>query len=127
MLSAGPPFRQPVKTNGNFDLALQLMPNAKFKIVPFVATIAVTILFSLYLVLEPGTWLADLMDLTKISSYFKLCILTLALAGFACAWIAEKHIFRWITRLAGEMHNAIWPHRQKNRKQYKIILQDMRM
>lgn len=127
VLGAGPPFRQPVKNNSNSNLASQLTSNAKFITVPFVVTIAATILFSLYMLLDPGTWLADLMDLTRISIYFKLFILILALAGFVCAWVAEKHVFRWITRLVGEMHDTIWPQHRKIRKQYKKILQDMRV
>lgn len=127
MLSTGPPFRQPAKNNSMPNLYGQLVLIANFAKVPFVVTIILTLLFSSYLLLDPGTWVADLMDLTHTSLYYKGFILLLALAGFVCAWVAEKYWFRWIARMVDSIRNAVWPSRRKTRKEYKTILEDMRI
>lgn len=67
------------------------------------------------------------MQLTKMSVNFEVFVLLLALGGFACAWIAERRVFLWLARLLGKLHDKLWPHRRKKRKEYKRILEDMRM
>lgn len=67
------------------------------------------------------------MQLTKLSVNFEVFMLLLALGGFACAWIAERRVFLWLARLLGKLHDKLWPHRRKKRKEYKRILEEMRM
>lgn len=76
---------------------------------------------------DPGTWLSNLMQLTEMSFDFKVFLLVLALGGLACAWIAESRVFLWLARLLGMLHDKLWPHRCKKRKQYKRVLEEMRM
>lgn len=94
---------------------------------PFVVTIVAASLISSYMLLDPGAWLADLMELTPMPVDFKIFILVLALGGLACAWVAERRFFLLVARLIGKFHDAIWPHRRKKRKEYKIISHDMQI
>lgn len=95
--------------------------------VPFVVTVVATSLFSAYMLFDPGTWLADLMVLTPMSLDFKAFLLILAVGGFACSWIAERRVFLWLARVLGKVHAILWPHRRKKRKEYKLLLEEMRM
>ena len=95
--------------------------------VPFVVTVVAALLFSTYMLFDAGTWLVDLMVLTPMSVDFKMFLLVLALGGFACAWIAEKRVFLWVARFFGKLYDTLWPHRRKKRKEYKLLLEDMRM
>lgn len=108
--SIGPPFRQTMRNN-----------------LPFVVTVVATSLFSAYMLFDPGTWLADLMVLTPMSLNFKAFLLVLALGGFACSRIAERKAFLWLARVLGKIHDKLWPHRRKKRKEYKLLLEEMRM
>ncbi|MCJ1256606.1 hypothetical protein MMC24_004430 [Lignoscripta atroalba] len=110
VLSSGPPFRQSMTHN-----------------LPFVVTIVAALLFSAYMLLDPGVWLAKFMQLTEMSVNFKIFILILALGGFACAWVAERYIFLWLAGFLGRIHDKTWPQRRKKRKQYKVLLDQMRM
>ena len=94
---------------------------------PFVVTIVATTLFSVYMLFDPGAWLANLMQLTDLSIDFKFFMLVLALGNLVCAWIAERGIFIWLARLLGKLHDWLWPHRRKKRKEYKNLLGEMRM
>lgn len=69
----------------------------------------------------------NFMDLTLIPSGFKLFTLALAVGGFLMGWVAEKYIFLWTARIFGRIHDRIWPQRRKVRKQYKRLLEDMRI
>lgn len=110
VLSIGPPFRRSMQDN-----------------LPFVVTVVATTLFSVYMLFDPGVWLANLMQLTDLSIDFKFVLLVLALGGLACAWIAERVMFLWLARLLGKLHDTLWPHRRKKRKEYKRLLEEMRM
>ncbi|KAI4165799.1 MAG: hypothetical protein LQ342_000742 [Letrouitia transgressa] len=110
LLSAGPPFRQPMSNNG-----------------PFVVTVVVALLFSLYMLLDPNRWLTSLMQLTDMSLAFKVYILASALGGFAVALVAERYVFHWIARGVGVVRDMIRPHRRKKRKLYKQILEGLRI
>ena len=93
---------------------------------PFVVTIVVTLLFSVYMLLDPGAGLAEFMQLTFLSTNFKLFIVVLVTGGFVCAWIGERHIFPGLAKAAGSTHDWIWPQRRKKRKEYKLLLEKMR-
>ena len=100
---------------------------ADASVVPFVVTIVVALLFSVYMLVDPGIWLSDFMNLTELSLNFKVFILILALGSFTCAWIAERHALLWIAGLLGRAHDFLWPQRRKTRKEYKLLLERMRM
>ncbi|KAL6713089.1 hypothetical protein ACLMJK_009210 [Lecanora helva] len=109
VLSVGPPFRQTMRNN-----------------LPFVVTIVTTLLFAAYMLFDPGAWLVKIMQLTGMSTDFKAFLLVLAIGGFACAWIAERQVFLWVARILGKAHDTLWPHRKKKRKEYKLVLENMR-
>ena len=94
---------------------------------PFVVTLVVALLFSTYLLLDPARPLANFMQLTDIALNFKLFIIILALGGFACAWVAERRVFISVARMIGKAHDGLWPHRRKQRKQYKLLSEKMRI
>lgn len=94
---------------------------------PFVVTIVVALLFSSYMLFDPAEPFAKFMQLTRLSVDFKLFILVLALGGFACAWVFERRVFLLLARALGKIHDRLWPNRRKQRKKYKVILEEMRM
>ncbi len=94
---------------------------------PFVVTVAAALFFSLYMLLDPASWLITLMQLTNMSLEFKTFLLLLALGGFTVAWIAEKHMSIWVARLLGKTCVTGWPRFQKREKLYKVIIEDMRI
>jgi len=94
--------------------------------VPFVVTIVVALLFSSYMLFDPAESFAKFMQLTHMSVGFKLFVLVLAIGGFACAWIFERRVFLLLARAMGKIHDRLWPHWQKQRKKYKVLLEEMR-
>ncbi|KKZ63182.1 hypothetical protein EMCG_02478 [[Emmonsia] crescens] len=107
VLSVGRPFRQPMTSN-----------------VPFVVTIIVTFLFSTYMLFEPARWLFNFMQLTEMSTWFKVWIMALALVGFAIAWLGERQVFPRLARLVGRIHCWLHPDQAKQRRRYKILLEE---
>jgi cation-transporting P-type ATPase 13A2 len=108
VLSIGPPFRQSMTAN-----------------VPFVVTIVVTLLISLYMLLDPAKWLSDFMDLTEMSLNYELFLLVLAAVGFGVAYVAERYIFQVVAKYIGRLNKTLLRPSQKKRKQYKVILEEM--
>ncbi|MCJ1234491.1 hypothetical protein MMC14_002452 [Varicellaria rhodocarpa] len=108
VLSIGPPFRQSMTHN-----------------LPLVITIVVVLLFSVYLLIDPGIGLSSFMQLTKLSTGFKIFILIIAGGGFASAWISESRVFPWVARLLGWAHDRAWPQHRKKRKVYKQLIDNM--
>lgn len=107
VLNAGPPFRVGVEKNW-----------------PFVTTIAITLVVTLYMVLGPAHWLKKGMQLTKISWDFKLFLVTLGLIYLGVAWVGEYHVFQRLARVLGKLKQAATG-RRKKRKQYKVIREEM--
>ncbi|PSS02441.1 hypothetical protein BD289DRAFT_359689 [Coniella lustricola] len=107
VLNAGPPFRVAARKNW-----------------PFVATISVTLMITLYLVLSPTRWLKKGMQLTKISWDFKLFLIMLGLVYLGAAWTSEHYVFDRLARVIGKLRQATTG-RRKKRKQYKLIKDEM--
>lgn len=128
VLSVGPPFRRSMTHNCEFQIIASWgLRSLQSSTVPFVVTIVVALLFSSYMLIDPGIWLADFMQLTWMSMGFKIFVLILAMGGFAVAWAAEKWVSLWFAAVMGGMHDWLWPQRRKKRKQYKLLLERMRI
>lgn len=101
--------------------------DAKIRQVPFVVTTVAASLVSAYMLLDPGAWLAHIMQLTPMNFDFRIYILSLAVGGFACAWLAELRVFLLVARGVGRLHDTLRPHQRKKRKEYKMLLNEMRI
>ena len=77
------------------------------------------------MLLDPAAWLVDFMELTEMSLDFELFILLLATGGFFVAYVAERRMFPELARLVGRLKKSLLPSRQKRRKKYKEILEEM--
>jgi cation-transporting ATPase 13A2 len=95
--------------------------------VPFVVTITLAFFFSIYMLFDPSEGFAKFMQLTYLSTSFKLFILALSVGGFGLAWVSERNVFLWLAKLIGKTHDRIWPHRMKKRKEYKVLAEKMRI
>ncbi|KAK4983511.1 hypothetical protein LTR50_007185 [Elasticomyces elasticus] len=109
VLSVGPPFRQSMAHN-----------------LPFVVTMVVALAISSYILFDPAEWLYNLMELTWMSMKFRIFILVLAVGGFVCSYVAEKLLFPHLARWIGKAKER-WGGRKKKRKQYKTVLESMRI
>jgi cation-transporting ATPase 13A2 len=73
---------------------------------------------------DPSEWLADFMELTKMSWDFKCFILALGLGYIALAWTSEHYIFPRFAKYIGVLKT--WVSRTpKERKAYKTVLEQM--
>ncbi|KAK5061350.1 hypothetical protein LTR84_007892 [Exophiala bonariae] len=108
VLSVGPPFRQSMTAN-----------------VPFVVTLVVVLLMSLYMLLDPAKWLANFMDLTEMSLDYELFLLALATTGFAGAYLAERYFLPVLAKYVGKLKLYLRPSHPKKRKLYKLIAEDI--
>ncbi|KAI9714775.1 MAG: hypothetical protein M1820_000064 [Bogoriella megaspora] len=108
VLSVGPPFRRSMARN-----------------VQFVITTVVTLLISSYLLFDPAEGIRKFMDLTYLSTNFKVFLLILAIGWFACAYSAEKFLFPVMARWIGHVKAALRPKRRKKRKEYKVVIENM--
>ncbi|KAK2029441.1 ATPase [Colletotrichum zoysiae] len=109
VLNAGPPFREPALKNW-----------------PFMATIAVTLMITLYMILVPAHSVRHLMQLTKTSWDFKMFMILLGGVYLATAWASEKYIFQKLAWAVGYFKERVLK-RPKQRKAYKVILENMQM
>ncbi|KAI9826875.1 MAG: hypothetical protein M1832_005814 [Thelocarpon impressellum] len=112
VLSIGPPFRQSMTEN-----------------VPFVVTIAVALLLSTYLLLDPARPLQRFMQLTDMPLGFRISMLVLALAGFAGSWGGERFILPRLAKMIGRAKQRLQPKYRpaRRRKQYKLLQEEMRV
>ena len=93
---------------------------------PFVVTIVVTLLVASYMLFDPALWVCHLMQLTRMSMGFKVWLFALAVGSFGIAYIAERQFFPKLARLIGKLIRRLRPNKPKKRKQYKILLGDLR-
>ncbi|KAK5135917.1 hypothetical protein LTR08_004375 [Meristemomyces frigidus] len=108
VLSVGPPFRQSMAHN-----------------LPFVITLLVALAISSYMLFDPAPWLESLMELTWMSINFRIFVIALGVGYFACSYLAERQIFPRLSKWIGRFNQRVRG-RQKKRKEYKLILEDMR-
>ena len=110
VLSIGPPFRKSMAEN-----------------LPFVVTLVAACAFSLYMLLDASEGLMRFMQLTYLSLEFKGVIMALAAGGFTVAYFAERHLFLLLAKGVGRVHDRLWPSMRKKRKEYKVLLEEMRI
>jgi cation-transporting ATPase 13A3/4/5 len=108
VLSVGRPFRKPMRTN-----------------VPFLTVIVADLTFSGYMLFRPSTWIKQVMQLTYLSDAFATWLLGLVLGSFLFAWLAERKLFPQLARIIGRLQSLMRPGHQKQRRQYKTLLEDM--
>jgi cation-transporting P-type ATPase 13A2 len=126
VLNAGRPFRQRPIHNCRNPLGIPLRFLELTALTgPFIATIAVTLLITLYMVLFPSHWVMKQMQLTKISWDFKLLVVFLGLCYLAIAWFGEHYIFQRLAKFIGHAKQTLTK-RSKKRKEYKLIQEQMR-
>jgi cation-transporting ATPase 13A2 len=108
VLSVGKPYREPMGRN-----------------LPFLLTVFTTLAITAYMLFDPAPAVMRGMELTDMDVPFRLLILGLGLANFVVAWAAERVLFpgaaKWLGVLKEKMRG------KKKRKQYKVILESMRM
>ncbi|KAI9037383.1 putative P-type ATPase [Aspergillus affinis] len=109
VLSVGPPFRMPMKSNK-----------------PFMCVIAVDLIVSCYMLFKPSEWVSRIMQLTFLSDQFALWLLVLAVGAFSFSWVAECLLFPRLARALRRMYTFLRPHHQKQRRQYKLLLEEIR-
>ncbi|CBF77849.1 putative P-type ATPase [Aspergillus nidulans FGSC A4] len=108
VLSVGRPFRKSMRTN-----------------VPFLTVIVADLTFSGYMLFRPSTWIKQVMQLTYLSDAFATWLLGLVLGSFLFAWLAERKLFPQLARIIGRLQVLMRPGHQKQRRQYKTLLEDM--
>ena len=108
VLSVGKPFRDSMRNN-----------------LPFVITMGVALAISSYMLFDPAVWLYNLIQLTWISPLFKIFILVLALGGFIFMYLSERLVFPRLAKAIGKLKTR-WKRTPKRRKEYKVILEDLR-
>lgn len=108
VLNAGPPFRQ--RTAQNW---------------PFMATIALALMVTAYMVLAPAHWLRKTMQLTQMSWDYELFLVGLGIAFLVVAWAFERHLAMRLAKLVGRVQERV-SGTVKRRKEYKMIQERMR-
>lgn len=125
VLNAGRPFRQPALQNCKHPQPpFWSDPLADMKTGPFVATVTIVLLITTYMTSGPARWFQYLMQLTYMASDFKLFIMAMGVVYLGLAWVGENYIFHRLARLIGHAKQAITK-KNKTRKQYKVILEQM--
>ena len=87
----------------------------------------VAIAISTYMLFDPAPWLFDLMELTWMSMAFRGFIIALAVGGFSISYASERVLFPKLAKYIGIARTKLTPQHQKKRKEYKLILEGMRI
>lgn len=127
VLSVGKPFRQPMSRNCKYSSIITIRARSLTTPVPFVINVVAALFISTYMLLDPADWLYDLMDFTDISNNFKIFLLALGFGGFACSYAAEIYLFPALAKFVGKTKERLFPSLRKKRKEYKLILETMRI
>jgi cation-transporting P-type ATPase 13A2 len=122
LLSASPEdrtVRSPLLTDRQNYIKLTILG-------PFLATIGAALAITLYMVLGPAQPIKKLMELTKTRWDFQLFMILVGVLYLIVAWLSEKFLLPWLARHLGRARRAVTK-RPKKRKEYKEILDGMRM
>jgi cation-transporting ATPase 13A2 len=74
---------------------------------------------------DPSEWLAKFMQLTPMSWGFRSFILVLGIGYIAIAWTSEQYLLPRLAKCIGILKTAV-TRKPKQRKQYKLVLEEMR-
>ncbi|KAE8147364.1 putative P-type ATPase [Aspergillus avenaceus] len=110
VLSVGPPFRKSMRSNKSYILV-----------------VLVDLTISCYMLFKPSRWVTQVMQLTFISTGFALWLFALAIGSFALSWIAERSLFPRLAQILGRAFMFFGSGHGKQRRQYKVLLDKMRM
>lgn len=127
VLSVGKPFRQPMSRNCKCILVPLRYRQMLTVPVPFVVNVVAALFISTYMLLDPADWLYDLMDFTDLSNNFKIFLLALGVGGFACSYASELYVFPAMAKFVGKTKEHLFPSLRKKRKEYKLIMETMRI
>lgn len=87
--------------------------------------IAVDLMCTLYMLLGSSEWVTRVMQLTFLSSNFASWLLALAIGSFLLSLLAEKVFFPHLARGLGHVHTYLQTAHRKQRRQYKVLLDEM--
>lgn len=76
---------------------------------------------------RPSKWVVSVMQLTWMSNGFRGWLLALALGAFVLSWMAEGVVFPRLARIMGHARARLQPNYRKKRRQYKVLLEEMRL
>lgn len=76
---------------------------------------------------RPSKWVLNVMELTWMSDGFRSWLLALAFGAFALSWMAEVAVFPRLARMIGHARARLQPNYRKKRRQYKVLLEEMRL
>lgn len=108
ILTQGPPYRE-----------------SSLKNIPFVVDIVVSFLLSgLLMLVNPESWLGDLMQLTYLDKSFKMVIIFTAVLNFAILWLGDKFIFNYINKAYKRL---VYGRNKKSKKYYKRLFAEYRI
>jgi cation-transporting ATPase 13A2 len=110
VLSVGKPYREPMARN-----------------LPFISTIFVTLAITAYMLFDPSQAVAEWMELTYVDIPFRVFLLVLGLGNFVAAYVCERFVFVGMGKWIGVVMVWVNPGWRKERKQYKVIAEGMRM
>ncbi|KAE8132187.1 hypothetical protein BDV38DRAFT_261945 [Aspergillus pseudotamarii] len=108
VLSVGPPFREPMRSNR-----------------AFISVVVVDLIISCYMLFRPSRWVGQIMQLTFLSGNFAISLLALAVSSFIFSCIAERALFPSLARALGRAYGLLRPGHHKKRRQYKVLLEEM--
>ena len=93
--------------------------------VPFLLSIVVSLLCSCYMLFGPSGWVTRVMQLTFLSRGFASWLLALAIGSFLFAWLAERTFYPFLAKILGDAYIYLRPAYRKQRRQYKVLLDNM--
>ncbi|PLN75904.1 hypothetical protein BDW42DRAFT_179820 [Aspergillus taichungensis] len=110
VLSVGPPFRMPMRSN-----------------IPFVIVLLIDLALACFMLFTPSKWITRVMQLTFLSEGFACWLILLVMGSFLLSWVSEKAVFPELARAIGRAHTFLRPGHRKQRRQYKILLEEMQV
>lgn len=130
-MSVGPPFRQPMTSNGKSILMevegqVQMLTPA-LAIALYLCTVIIDLLIAGYMLFRPSEWVSKVMELTWMSDSFRKWLIALAFGAFALSWAAETVVFPRLARIIGHARVRLQPNYRKKRREYKVLLEEMRL
>jgi cation-transporting ATPase 13A2 len=96
-------------------------------LVPFLCTIIIDLLIAGYMLFRPSEWVMDVMQLTWMSDGYRIWLVLFAFVAFGLSWTAEVVAFPRLAGFLGHARARLQPSFRKKRRQYKVLLEEMRL